>query len=220
MNKKIFITGTSGIGKTTLAKYLAEKNNIPFIVGSSKVLWEKYGIRNHQRLLELGIIEPQTGLAFQYDLLDIRNKAVEGLDSFVTDRSVVDNLVYFMFQNAPYLSEKDTRDYIRACKVSLGGIFDWDYENLKLIYLSRNFFPFDKMAKIEDDGARIDNPYYQDMMDTIFQSIFDKKYLESDRLKFNEWNYIKIRDYNWETRTAISENFLEHNPTWLDKLFM
>jgi len=37
---KIFLSGCSGTGKTTLANYISARFNIPFIEGSSKPLWE------------------------------------------------------------------------------------------------------------------------------------------------------------------------------------
>jgi GTPase SAR1 family protein len=213
MSDKIFITGTSGIGKTTLANYIAKSMRIPFINGSSTVLWEQYGIRSHRELLEMGIRQPEKGLQFQYDLLNLREQLTKGVDSFVTDRTPVDNLVYFLYQNAPYLETKQVRDYIDACKYSFHRTTAYGKEGFKLIYLSRDFKGKDKMI-IEDDGKRIDNPYYQDMMDGIFQQVLDKDYLKLNR---DSYNFRKFTEYDWDTRLDITDNFIDHNRNGIQK---
>lgn len=202
---KIFITGTSGIGKTTLAQYIALKRRIPFVNGSSTVLWKNYGINNHKELLQMGISNPQKGLEFQYDLLGYREQAVSGLDSFVTDRTPVDNLVYFLYQNAPYLSSGEVEEYIKACKTSFNHISGIHEGDLKLIYLTRDFFYGDSM-ELENDNKRIDNHYYQDMMDNLFQHVFDMNYLE---LNLDSFNYRRYREYNWESRIDLTDMFLK-----------
>jgi len=154
MQQKTFITGTSGIGKTTLAEYISRKLQVPFINGSSTVLWKKYNITSHVELLEMGSREPTKGLEFQYELLKLREELVNGVDSFVTDRTPIDNLVYFLYQNAPYLSNGDVKGYIDACITSF---MKTSQGNSKLIYLTRDFLPNDRMPIIENDGKRIDN---------------------------------------------------------------
>lgn len=219
MNKKIFITGTSGVGKTTLAKYISQRYRIPYVNGSSTVIWEKYGIKNHTELLEMGIKDPVKGLQFQLELLDVRKEALMDLDSFVTDRSVIDNLVYFLFQNSPFLSKNYTEHYLEKCRecfdISNGSIIKQrPFEDMKLIYLSRDFLPFDKMPLIEDDDKRITNEYYQDMMDEIFKHVLNKDILG---LELDRFNFKKVRDYNWESRVNIVEHFIKEEPNFLEK---
>ena len=67
---KIFISGVSGVGKTTMAKQISKDYKIPFIEGSSKVLWDKYNIKSHIELIKKTYLEPQFGLDFQNELLD------------------------------------------------------------------------------------------------------------------------------------------------------
>ena len=61
---KIFISGVSGVGKTTMAKQISKDYKIPFIEGSSKVLWDKYNIKSHIELIKKTYLEPQFGLDF------------------------------------------------------------------------------------------------------------------------------------------------------------
>lgn len=199
---KILICGTSGIGKTTLAKYVAEKYNIPFLNGSSTVLWKKYGVTCHKELLLLGINEPEKGLEFQYELLDVRKKLLEGHDEYVTDRSIVDNLVYFLYQNAPYVSDKEVREYIRYC---LSTFSIYDRQN-KWIFLTRQFYVGNEMPVITNDNKRIENNYFQDVINDIYDRVFEKRMLGLNLTHYG--NYLKLRDYNWETRIEKVNNFI------------
>jgi hypothetical protein len=216
----IFITGTSGIGKTTLANYIAAKYRIPFINGSSSVLWKKYNISSHKELLEMGVNNPNKGIDFQLELLNYREELIKktGNTHFVTDRSIIDNLVYFMFQNSPYLSEQDTVHYINSCIESFQNILELCTPNAryKMIYLSRDFYPDDEMPVIENDSKRITNEYYQDVMSAIFNHVIDNNLLD-----FNHTpeKYLKIRDYNWDRRLALTETFLEKEPNMFDHLY-
>ena len=57
-NKRIFICGPSGTGKTTLGEWISQTYRIPFITTSSKPLWEKHGIKSHLDLLNKGASNP------------------------------------------------------------------------------------------------------------------------------------------------------------------
>lgn len=172
MRKRILICGTSGIGKTTLAKLICERYKLPFINGSSTVLWDKYKIESHRDLLKMAIDEPQKGLDFQYELVDIRRRLTKDLEAFVTDRSLVDNIVYFLYQNAPFLTFEQTEKYIDYCHDTMSII---ERKNCDLIYLTRNFHKNDPQPEISSDGKRIINTYFQDMVDGIFQQVVHGK---------------------------------------------
>lgn len=211
---KIFICGTSGIGKTTLAKHIARSRNTPFINGSSTVLWNKFNIENHKELLELGFKDPQRGLDFQHELLKYRVEITKGLKGFVTDRSPIDNLVYFLYQNAPYLSERDVHQYIDQCNFSMQKICDYNFQNMKLLYLTRDFQQGDTMGIIVNDGKRIDNHYYQDMMDNLFQHVIDKDYL---KLQLDSFNYRRYTEYDWSLRKDLTRLFLNRKRNALEQ---
>lgn len=216
IQQPIFLTGTSGIGKTTLAQYISQRYRIPFINGSSSVLWEKYNLKSHNEVLQMGVNDPQMGLQFQIDLLNLREKMIQESPSegFVTDRSVVDNLVYFMFQNAPYLSDHDIHRYIHRCINSFDRIVGTG--KYKLIYLTRDFYENDKMPKIEDDSKRITSEYYQNMMSALFDHVIDKNMLE---FKHTPERYLKMRSYNWDARIALTDSFLNKEPNMFDNIY-
>ena len=146
---KIAMSGPSGVGKTTLSEWVSKEFGIPFITTSTKPLWEKHGIINHEMLIQRTILNPQWGLDFQYELLDIRKKIIEDNEQFVTDRSPIDNLAYFIMQNTPYLGEEATQSYIELCATALSKMDG-------LIQI-----PFGPHIVLENDGKRVANKYYQ-----------------------------------------------------------
>jgi deoxyadenosine/deoxycytidine kinase len=213
---QIFITGTSGIGKTTLANYIASRYRIPFVEGSSKILWEKYNIKSHVELINLAGTNPGRLLDFQHELLDIRLENMQKEKDFVSDRSFIDNAVYFLLQNAANMTEKQTQDYLDKCKYSAEQVVKGKY-----IYLSHDLM--DKHAfRITADGARIENMYFQNY---AVAPIFDKV-IKDDLLNigFDDKNLKIIKVFDWESRVNIVTSFLESKdlidldkikiPTW------
>lgn len=156
---RIFICGASGAGKSTLAKRLSEELNIPFVDGSSKVLWEKYGITNHLGLITKSTLDPIFGLEFQEELLRHRNQVTQGVTNFVTDRTPIDNWVYFLLQMLPYTTDDQVIHYKETCKAS---IRPTDF----YILLKR---PED--TPLEDDHMRIPNRLYQSFVSELFEGI-------------------------------------------------
>ena len=181
---KIFISGPSGIGKTTMAIHLAKEYNIPFIQGSSKVLWEKYDINSHKELIQKTNTDPDFGINFQFELLHYRNTSIEGLDNFVTDRSPMDNLVYFMLQVSDKVDSDITFKYMQMCRES----YPKDYLQ---IFMGLNY----DMCKqgLEDDGFRVTNIYYQLMVNAIFDQIISGNWLD---IKMEFFQPLKTWDFD------------------------
>ena len=197
---QIFITGTSGIGKTTLAKYISQRYRIPFCEGSSKVLWEKYNIKTHKELIDMAVKDPKLSLQFQIELLEIRRDIIINNKSFVSDRSFVDNFVYFLLQNSTGIPQEETDHYLGLCR---------EYSKLckdpKYIYLSHNLIDKGKFI-IENDGKRIDNPYFQNnVVGPIFDEVLKRDLLD---LKLHNKNFKIIRYFDWETRIHTAEEFI------------
>jgi len=190
---KIFISGVSGTGKTTLAKYISQRFRIPFVEGSSKVLWEKHKIDCHLDIVRRSILTPKWGIEFQEELLAYRKELIVGLDSFVTDRSPLDNMVYFLLQNAPYVNTDDTEVYFNDCIET--------YPD----YYTQIFLDFNSEDNMiwERDGIRIDNIPYQDMVNTIFMYIINTRPIQNVKL-INQWN--------WERRVSIVEDLIKQEP--------
>jgi hypothetical protein len=191
---KIAIAGPSGVGKTTLAHWIANEYGIPFITTSTKPLWEKYNIQSHKELVSRTILNPSWGYQFQLELLEMRQNIIDTNNNFVTDRSPMDNLVYFLMQNTPYMSEGETEEYVKLCADALG----------KLDCLIQ--IPFTELINLEDDGKRIPNKYYQMTTNITFvmaAGLLDP-YLKPD----GPLRVTSLQMWDWDERVEKIKNFI------------
>lgn len=179
---KILLSGVSGIGKTTLAKALAEKYHIPFIIGSSKVLWRKLNITSHKELIQKCESDVIFALDFQYRLLEYRKQQMGMYENFVSDRGPLDNLVYFLLQISHKVSQAETVDYITACKELLTG-------DLLNVYMDFDESILKQMGEIENDGARITNTYYQLMVASVFDLVIGRSLITEKTACLTVWDF-------------------------------
>ncbi len=152
---RIMICGPSGAGKTTVAKYIAEKYDIPYVHTDGPGLREKFECKNHSEVIKMSAADPYKGLLYQDELLRQRGELATQ-ENYVMDRSIIDSVSYFLMQNAPYLDDAATFSFI-ASAVSLLPRVD------HLIFIP----PLYKGP--ENDGVRIQNIHYQRMTWQIMQ---------------------------------------------------
>lgn len=193
MKLRICMAGPSGTGKSTLSEYISKTYNIPFITTSTKPLWDKHKITSHADLIRKTLVEPAWGVDFQYEVLKYRNEVLDGHEEFVTDRSPLDNLAYFLMQNTSGCTEKETEDYIKSCKQALSR------------FTGFIALPFTKEIQLENDGKRVANKYYQIYSNEIF-------HLAGAMLK-DELGKIAgdtITVWNWNDRVLATNKLLNH----------
>lgn len=167
MSRRIFICGPSGTGKTTLAKVLEEYYELgKFVSGSSKALWDKYGIKCHRDIIERTVMDPKWGFDFQMELLDLRISLFEVNDdiNIISDRSLVDNVIYFTLQNSPFEVTLNCEAYFKKAFSSFRK-GDW----LIVRYYPAQVTGFDNF--IENDGMRLTNPFYH----IAYQSLLERE---------------------------------------------
>ena len=152
---KIMICGPSGAGKTTMAKYISEKYDVPYIHTDGPGLREKFNCSNHSEVIRMSALDPKAGLHYQEELLKQRGELATS-ENYVMDRSIIDSVAYFLMQNAPYLDDAATFSFI-ASAVSLLPRVD------HLIFIPPLY------AGPENDGVRIQNIHYQRMTWQIMQ---------------------------------------------------
>lgn len=194
---RILICGPSGVGKTTLAKCISVEYKLEFVSTSSKALWKTYGIVDHEAIIKMGINNPMRAYKFQMDLLDIREKLMER-DNFVTDRSPVDNLVYYLMQVAPFVDEKLTVEYIDRCNSLLTFLDeDGDGDARGPEAMSTYLIPIEYQAEmdVERDGFRIPNKIFQQCTQLYFNYCLSNWF---GNLMMS--NYIYLRDTNFNER--------------------
>ncbi len=101
---------------------------------------------------------PELGIRFQWDVLNYRKEVLGGVENFVTDRSPLDNMVYFLSQNASHATQEETLRYIEACVRMYFQSTHWIHIRLT------------PDIKFEDDGMRVNNLHYQIAIEAIFQN--------------------------------------------------
>lgn len=193
-NKKIFISGTSGIGKTTLARYIEKEYGIPFINGSTKELWPQFGIGTHRELINKTAKDTFFGLEFQYAVLQLRKEKTRGLERFVTDRGPLDNLVYFTTQLAHKVTEDEFRTYIDAC---IDNLPKTHFDQINLRIDPKNF----TTKQLENDGYRVDSYFYQTYIDGVFRNMLDVDWL--GLRKNHNCKIVNIEEWDWSYRTEV-----------------
>ncbi len=154
---KIAICGASGTGKTTLAKELEKAvKELVFVSTSAKEVWPKYGLDKHTDPHEMPI---DVFRDYQNDILSRRKEVLSKHDSYITDRSPVDNIVYYLQGVAMRENSGISKLYIDKIEEQL--------KNLDLII----FLPLTQSIILEDDGKRVQNWYYQCMINSMFMNM-------------------------------------------------
>ena len=159
--KRIMFVGPSGIGKTTLAKFIETKYGIPFISGSMSDLMPDTKEMHHAEFLHQ---ECRELINKDYQLLNLRNKLFKDKETFVTDRSYVDLAAYFIYKQSTNIPECEVDAFLDICK-------DLTVQQCDLlIYLPLSMYNM-KGWPMEDNKKRIINRYYQAQMSDIMGNL-------------------------------------------------
>lgn len=193
--KRIMICGASGTGKTTLAKFISGTYDIPYISTSASKLWPKYGFKNHEDVLYKCGKDKSLSLAYQVDVLNTRINEVKDKDTFVTDRSYIDNLTYLLLDMGYKIRPGEFGAFVDIVKKRL--------EDIDLIIYIR----YSDDIPLENDGKRIVNSLYQKLTDQVMHWIlYSPDFMVSWNTKVIELN---IWDFEVRIRKVKS---------WIDRL--
>lgn len=146
---RIFISGCSGVGKTTLAKAAAKVLGMTYTSTSASEVWPEFGISSHAEAINLG---PEMAIKYQRRINDVRLNKLRALNEHViTDRGMMDNLVYLDdYHGSPHDKE-----------ILVGDIMDdflQDLLNYRCLFI-KLVKPFN--WNTEENGKRISNELYQ-----------------------------------------------------------
>lgn len=200
---KIALYGPSGTGKTTLAKIIAEEFNLKYIPGSSysellnddqKAVLKGWGYAGggHKEIIKLSASNPLFGELFQNFVLEQRSLLFTEEDSFVTDRSPIDNLTYFLLQNSAQISEENTQVFIGRCQ----SLFRSVSHAIGLTPLGMDF--------VEDNKSRVNNLQYQKMVSSVFEHVFNTYFSKTTNVK-----HLLVTPRNLELRVQKVIQFIE-----------
>lgn len=164
---RIYISGASGLGKTTLAKTIANELAIGYKSTSASQVWDKFGVSSHQEVIQKSNADFTWGFKYQKAILENREEVLfEDNSDLVTDRSVIDNLIYFMSDS---IKTKEMADeYNRLCIEHLKR--DLNAHRVVFIKLIRPF-----SWDTEENGKRVSDEFYQIRSNYLFKG-FDFRY--------------------------------------------
>lgn len=168
--KKIAFTGSSGSGKTTLVKEVSKRLGIPHISGSASEVRKKgdsdllsdmfkFPGGGHAGVIKYSALNAEYAILNQNILQIRRAEIIAQNDFFVTDRSPLDNLTYFISQAGyhPLVTDQMVEDFMGACLDA--------YKKLTHLIFVKAVQP----GAVEQNYSRIANRYYQKSIDAQFE---------------------------------------------------
>lgn len=143
--RRIILTGASGVGKTTLANELSNSLGLAVIPELGRDLCHEMGYKR------IGEIPDQEG--FKKEVLRLQIETEEQLGSFVSDRSTIDCWVLWQRWNICQAMSYDTEAYYDQSRKQADK------------YTQIIFVP--PMFAVEDDGFRWTDADYQKQIDRL-----------------------------------------------------
>lgn len=173
---RIAFAGASGTGKTTLARYVSERYGLPINPVGSRSVSAAMGFASPYDVDAAG----KRG-EFQRRLQEEKIAWEMAHDSFVTDRTTLDELVYTMFHDV------DT---------AAG-----EYHERAVAHMARYdlvfFCPARAFCKVDGDKARRDSMPYQ----VLFSDVLDGLSLTNNNIEW--WMSLPLHQNRIEERQAV-----------------
>jgi predicted ATPase len=176
-NKRIVLTGASGVGKSTLAKALADQLSLRLIPEIARILCEEHGYAS-----PVDIPDQQS---FRQEVLERQIVAEVSAASFVSDRSTIDCWVMWQRWHMCSAMTYDTESYYEQCR-------EQSRRYTHVIYIPPLFEPV-------NDAFRWTDPQYIKQLDRLTRlalydwSLLDRTYtissdgVESRLLEVTRW---------------------------------
>lgn len=161
MERRIMFYGPSGTGKTTMANWIKDNYNIPFISGSISDL-----IPKTKELSHLAMMERDYKHIYSEDnqLFSLRVKALKHEDNYVTDRSYMDIIAYHLVKISKGIAECDTEVLLQNVALAMMR----DCTHLVFVPFTQDMI---HSWKIEENNKRVLNPYFQWQVSEVMKGI-------------------------------------------------
>ncbi len=187
-NIRIAIAGASGTGKTTLARALSERYLLPVNPVGSRSVVAAMGLQSPYEVDRLG----RRG-EFQGTLFQAKRAWEESHDSFVTDRSTLDNLAYCLLHMSDRVTEGMLEEHAQAMK---------RYDVVFMLWQS-DFIDL-------NDPARAKSPVYHWAYERLLLGLFEKT--GTPRVDLNGSREIRLAEAFRKVGEVIAERKPEIDP--------
>ena len=154
---KIMFAGPSGIGKTTLAEWLATELGYEFVSGSVSDLIPSTKEMTHEEMLGRDSKELERE---DWQVMNLRNKKFKDLENFVSDRSYLDLSAYYLYKQAAKVPGCEIEHFLSMCSMLTCQQCDL------LVLLLLDDKDLNKWIT-EDNKKRITSNYFQNLMSNI-----------------------------------------------------
>jgi nicotinamide riboside kinase len=155
---KVALTGAQGTGKTTMAKYIAEKWGIPYIGSVARETMKAMGYTSEY---DFNHLSEGALLEFQQALITNRRAKLKGLASYVTDRLELDQYVYSLRRCGAALTEAQRSQWEDEAVQEL-------YAMDLVLHTPAGLFP------VEEDGIRQADVAHQFLLDAAIYGLLCK----------------------------------------------
>lgn len=206
MEYKIALSGPSGLGKTTLCKFIEKEFGVTHLSTSAgdilpqsekDYMFRAFGYRGtgHKDVINLSAVEPMFGSHFQKAVLNSRVSQIVRNESFVIDRTPIDNVVYALSQ----VSHNETESFIKSFINQAQAAFEGLTHVIQIRYSP-------DIPGIEDNKSRVPNIYYQRYISDVFSGVYSRYFanLEGPRV-------ITIDFWDLNSRKELVKAFLAHD---------
>ena len=153
----IGLCSAGGTGKTTLLEPLSKKFDLPIVNLTTGELMKQFNLDNQNEVVAVAGVVPHIGIDFQSKLIKDRTnhfrryRGYYPSDGFISDRTPLDSLAYYMIHNCYWDKEENTVDLIREVTDS-ANLFEY------VFMLPVGVIP------VENNGIRGLNPFYHGMI--------------------------------------------------------
>lgn len=160
----ILLAGPSGVGKTTVAKFLSGELGIKFISGSVSDLLPRTKEMTHAEMLARS---PKDLYTEDYQVLNLRNHLFsKEEESFVSDRSFLDSAAYFLYKQADKIPACEVEQFLNLAKMATLQSIDY----LVLVDYSLDMF---NNWVIKDNSKRVISKFFQMEISRIMYMILE-----------------------------------------------
>jgi hypothetical protein len=153
MPNRIAFAGSSGTGKTTLAKYIADEFKLPINPVGSRSVSEVMGFASPYDVDKAG-----RRAEFQTRLVIEKRAWEDAHESFVVDRTTLDNLAYTMLHDIHCVDD-----------ALLEAIVKGAHRYTHIVYC-----PVESFCNPGGDSARVQNMAYHKLYDVLIEALVDR----------------------------------------------